>query len=301
MEFQEEIHYQRAVVKAKKNLLWFGLFSIVMFFAGLTSAFIVSRGDGFWVSLQLPTSLIYSTVTIVISSLCMVIAIRGIKQNNQNTTSLFLILTFVLGILFGVFQYKGWGEIYSKGYALTGKILSPDDGETFLVKGEYGKDFSLFYGGNKLELDEAGGFYYMGKKSIMIDEEDYNDFKAEKPKMAYGGELLEVNKDMVMDPKTKKEKMSYQAVIKAKTVLTENQKAQLADQGNTAASYFYVLTIAHLLHVIGCLLYLLVMIIKSLKGRFSNDNYLSLKLGGYFWHFLGGLWLYLFLFLYFIH
>lgn len=301
MEHAEEKHYQRAVVKAKKNLLRFGLFSIVMFFAGLTSAFIVSRGGGFWVSLQLPQSLIFSTITIAISSVTMIAAIMFIKKNNTKLTTLFLVLTFVLGIGFGYFQYKGWGEIYQKGYALTGKIFDPGSDGTFLVKGTYGKDFSLFYNGNKLEIDEGGQFYFMGKKSIMIDEEDYNDFSAQKPKMVYGGELLELNKEKVIDEKTKKEKMAYQAVIKAKTALTENQKAQLADQGNTAASYFYVLTIAHLLHVIGALIYLLFMIINTLRGRFSEDNYLSLKLGGHFWHFLGALWLYLFLFLYFIH
>lgn len=301
MDAKLEEHYARAVVKAKKNLLWFGLFSIVMFFGGLTSAFIVSKGDGFWVSLQLPEALVYSTVTIIVSSITMILAVKFIKKNNKQLSALMLAATFSLGILFGYFQYKGWGEIYEKGYSVVGNIMDPIESGKFFVQGEYGEDFKIFYGGNELKIDEAGEFFYEGKKSIMIDQEDYNEFEKTNPKMVYGSELVELNKEEITDPKTKNRKISYQAVVKAKTTLTENQKADLESERNTAASYFYVLTFAHYLHVIGCLIYLLFMIIKTLRGRFHSSNNLSLKLGGYFWHFLGGLWLYLFLFLYLIH
>lgn len=298
---KEQFYYEKARVKAKTNLLWFGIFSIVMFFAGLTSAFIVSRGNGFWVSLQLPNALITSTIIIAISSITMILAVRAIKQNNNKLSLTFLVATLVLGILFGVFQYKGWGEIYQKGYAVTGHIFNPDNNKEFFVKGDYGKDFKLFYGGNELILDDNQEFYYWGTKDIKIDEQEYNDFKTNKPDWAFGSKLKEVKKEVVKDRKTKEEKTEYKAIVVAKTTLTENQKADLATQSNTSASYFYVLTLAHLLHVIGALIYLLVMIIKSLKGFFSDKNYLSLKLGGYFWHFLGVLWAYLFFFLYFIH
>ena len=51
--------------KAKKNLVYIGMFSVVMFFAGLTSAYIVSMGDSFWVKTQLPQAFWISTVIIL--------------------------------------------------------------------------------------------------------------------------------------------------------------------------------------------------------------------------------------------
>ena len=297
---KEEFYYEKAKVKAKTNLLWFGLFSIVMFFAGLTSAFIVSRGNGFWVSLQLPKSLVVSTIIIAISSITMILAVSTIKKNNNKLSLIFLISTLVLGILFGVFQYKGWGEIYKKGYALTGHIFNPDNNEEFFVQGEYGKDFTLFYGGNELIL-ENNELYYWGTKDITIDEQEYNEYKANMPEMAFGSKLKEVVKEETKFINKEKNKTQYKAIIVAKNVLTENQKADLASEKNVSASYFYMLTLAHVLHVIGALIYLLVMIFRFLRGQFSNKSYLSLKLGGYFWHFLGLLWGYLFFFLYFIH
>ena len=44
--------------KMKKNLVYVSIFSGVMLFAGLTSAYIVSMGDSFWIKFPLPTSLI---------------------------------------------------------------------------------------------------------------------------------------------------------------------------------------------------------------------------------------------------
>ena len=41
--------------KALKALLWFGIVSIVMLFAGLTSAYIVRQGEGKWVEFSIPS------------------------------------------------------------------------------------------------------------------------------------------------------------------------------------------------------------------------------------------------------
>lgn len=296
----EDKIYKKAQAKAKTTLLWFGAFTVVMFFAGLTSGFLVSRGGGFWVSLQLPQALTYSTVVILLSSVTMVLAVRFVKRNNRQLTTIALLATMLLGLLFGFFQYKGWGEVYKKGYAITGKILVDGDTGAFNVAGEYGKDFTLYYNGKPISIEE-NQFYYWNEKAVKIDQEEYEEFKAEKPKMVFGSELIRLNKEQVKDKKTKKEKTQYTAVILTKTVLTENQRADLADQGNVSASYFYVLTIAHLIHILFTIIYLLVVLIKNIRGKYNNEEYLQIKLGGYFWHFLGGLWLYLFLFLYLIH
>jgi cytochrome c oxidase subunit III len=76
---------------------------------------------------------------------------------------------------------------------------------------------------------------------------------------------------------------------------------RINDSADTATSYLYVITFLHLLHIIGTLLYMLRMSIRSFTANLEEHNYLSIRTGAIFWHFLGVLWLYLLLFLLFIH
>lgn len=66
--------------------------------------------------------------------------------------------------------------------------------------------------------------------------------------------------------------------------------------GNNSVSLFYVITALHLTHVLGGLISLLVTSIRSAVGKYSPQNHTGVKLTGMYWHFLDGLWLYLFLF-----
>jgi len=65
---------------------------------------------------------------------------------------------------------------------------------------------------------------------------------------------------------------------------------------NVSGSFFYVLTAVHLAHLAGGLLALLITSIRSAAGKYKPDSYLGIKLCSVYWHFLDGLWLYLFLF-----
>ena len=71
------------MIKAKKNLLWFGIFSIIMIFAGLTSAYIVSKGSQFWVHFSVPNEFLWSTICVVAGSVALFFAIKSIKSNNS--------------------------------------------------------------------------------------------------------------------------------------------------------------------------------------------------------------------------
>ena len=70
---------------------------------------------------------------------------------------------------------------------------------------------------------------------------------------------------------------------------------------NPAGSFLYVISGAHLVHLIGGILMLIFVGIKSLKKLYHSKNLLGLQLSSIFWHFLGLLWVYLFLFMYFTH
>ena len=52
--------------RAKKMMLWFGIISLIMSFAGLTSAFLVSRSREDWLSdFQLTTAFTISLILII--------------------------------------------------------------------------------------------------------------------------------------------------------------------------------------------------------------------------------------------
>ena len=67
--------------------------------------------------------------------------------------------------------------------------------------------------------------------------------------------------------------------------------------GSAIDSFTYVLPFMHGLHILAGLLFLLVVLVQSFRYKVHSKNMLSMELCATFWHFLDGLWLYLFLFL----
>ena len=106
--------------KSAKPMLWISMISIVMFFAGLTSAYVVSRKREDWVSFDLPMSFYISTLLIVLSSIVLYIAQKSVKKGNNQVGLLLLLITFGLGIGFMFFQYQGFNELKSVGLFFTG-------------------------------------------------------------------------------------------------------------------------------------------------------------------------------------
>ncbi len=183
---------KQAKRKSAKPMLWVSMISMTMLFAGLTSAYVVSRKRDDWVSFDLPNAFYISTLLIVLSSITFILAKRFIKKNNRQLTSLFLVSTLLLGIGFIIFQFEGFKELYE------------------------------------------AGLYFAGEQSTV------------------------------------------------------------------KSSFIYGITIAHLAHIGGGIVVLLVVFYNHLNKKYSESNYLGLELGAIFWHFVDILWIYLFLFFYFI-
>ena len=99
---------QKVKEKTYKQMLWVSMISMTMMFAGLTSAYVVSKNREDWVSFDLPSSFYISTLLIVISSLTFYLAKRFIKNNDTSKTSLFLFITLLLGVGFVYFQFQGF-------------------------------------------------------------------------------------------------------------------------------------------------------------------------------------------------
>ncbi|UJH90869.1 cytochrome c oxidase subunit 3 [Antarcticibacterium sp. 1MA-6-2] len=109
------------VGRAKKMMLWFGIISMVMMFAGLTSAYVVSKSLPDWVEgFEIPGSLYWSTLVIIVSSITIILAKRSIASNNRKAGTAWLMATLGLGIAFVVLQFQSFSEIISAGYYFTG-------------------------------------------------------------------------------------------------------------------------------------------------------------------------------------
>ena len=61
-----------------KMLLWFGMISICMIFAGLTSAYVVSKSRPDWLKdFVLPSAFVISTVAMLVSSFTFYLALQA--------------------------------------------------------------------------------------------------------------------------------------------------------------------------------------------------------------------------------
>jgi cytochrome c oxidase subunit 3 len=81
------------------------------------------------------------------------------------------------------------------------------------------------------------------------------------------------------------------------TQLVRNNVYFTGTQSNAAGSFFYVITGLHLAHILGGWVALSISFFKSRAKKYSSTNCLGIKLCATYWHFLDGLWVYLFLFM----
>ncbi len=176
--------------KSREALMWLGIISMIMFFAGLTSAYVVRRGEaGSWVVIDLPYLFYYSTATILLASALFVYSYNKLKAGELQSFKLTMLGTLALGILFVVMQFQAYGYLVERGLYLA--------------------------------------------------------------------------------------------------------------SNNPASSFLYILTAAHLAHLLGGLLMLLLVVVKAIRNKYSATNNHGIYVASIYWHFLGVLWVLLFLFLIF--
>ncbi len=127
----EEMKHRRA----KKMMLWFGIISLGMSFAGFTSAYIISRsGEGWFTELALPQAFYLSLVVIVLSSITMHFAKIHVKKEEQRTGSILLWTTFLFGVAFIWLQFRGFSEMINDfGINFTGPTSNTKGTFIFLI------------------------------------------------------------------------------------------------------------------------------------------------------------------------
>lgn len=188
---EKELEYidyadQPIAMHPKKFALWLFLVTIVMIFAGLTSAYIVRASEGNWLEYELPTIFWFTSGIVILSSVCLQYAYASAKKDNLLGLRLGMISSLVLGIAFLVGQWYSWVALVDEG--------------VFLV-------------------------------------------------------------------------------------------------GNPSGSFLYIFTGLHAVHLISGLIFLIIVLISTFQYKVHSKSLDTLEMATTFWHFLAGLWLYLFMFL----
>jgi cytochrome c oxidase subunit 3 len=170
----------------KKFALWLFIVSVLMVFAGWTSAFIVRQAEGNWLDYDLPQIFWVTSALVILSSVSLHWAYISAKKDNIIQLRLGMSLAMILGISFLVGQWYSWKALVSS--------------EIFFV-------------------------------------------------------------------------------------------------GNPAGSFLYVLTGMHAVHLISGLIFLIIVLISTFRYKVHSKSMSTLEMAATYWHFLGALWIYLFMFL----
>lgn len=337
--------------RAKKNLVYLGILSVFMLFAGFTSAYIVSMGDSFWIKAPMPQAFWVSTGIIIASSVVFQLAVVFNNKGNAKALKGLVLLTFLLGISFVYFQFKGYGQLADNGLHVTGSGVIVSDGrygDYYTIKMD---DEHIFVNGNDYlkggkvlkgaELDKLEKFMSQfveietsGKFPLDKGHEDFTLYYRDAAMNVIDGELRMNDSSLVLPLDRSRLSALARHVVdgrgdfftrgemgkdfhiyyngreveykdrnlywKGKPLNTRMQ-IDIQESADTSSSFLYLITFMHLAHVIITLLYLLRVVIGSFTGRINSTNDVALKGGVIFWHFLGILWLYLLLFLLYIH
>lgn len=116
----EVISEQKRKIHPHKFTLWVAIGSILMMFAGLTSAYIVKRSQASWLMIEIPMMFWYSTATILASSVTVQLALKALKKREMINYRRLLLVTAVLGVLFIVLQVAGFSQFAAQDIRLVG-------------------------------------------------------------------------------------------------------------------------------------------------------------------------------------
>jgi cytochrome c oxidase subunit 3 len=111
---------QKQKIHPHKFTLWVAIGSIIMMFAGLTSAYIVKSNQAGWQNVQTPQVFWYSTAAILLSSVVLQMALRSLKQREMNRYRQLMAVTVILGAAFIVLQWNGFQQLWNSGIQFKG-------------------------------------------------------------------------------------------------------------------------------------------------------------------------------------
>jgi len=120
IEATNTVSEQKKRIHPHKFTLWVAIGSIIMMFAGLTSAYIVKRDQPGWTTFDMPRTFLLSTAVILLSSLTMQIALKSFRGRKMDRYRGFITVTAILGLVFVVLQWIGFTQIWDSGVTFRG-------------------------------------------------------------------------------------------------------------------------------------------------------------------------------------
>jgi cytochrome c oxidase subunit 3 len=111
---------QNKKIHPHKFTLWVGIGSIIMMFAGLTSAYIVKREQPGWTSFATPIAFYYSTAAILISSATIFLAGKSFRERRMVRYQKMVGATAILGLVFMLLQFLGFRHLWETGTTFHG-------------------------------------------------------------------------------------------------------------------------------------------------------------------------------------
>jgi cytochrome c oxidase subunit 3 len=111
---------QNKKIHPHKFILWVGIGSIIMMFAGLTSAYIVKREQPGWTSYTTPIAFYYSTTILLISSLTIFLAAKSFLERRMIRYRKLVLATAILGLVFMLLQWLGFRHLWETGITFHG-------------------------------------------------------------------------------------------------------------------------------------------------------------------------------------
>lgn len=106
-----------------KFALWIGMGTITMFFAAITSALLIKKGDfRVWEDFRLPTVFMYSTAVIILVSVTMQLSLISYRKAQFLAFRWLLFASFMLAVLFLGLQLFGWHVLQQMGLPIAGNL-----------------------------------------------------------------------------------------------------------------------------------------------------------------------------------
>lgn len=111
---------QRKKLHPHKFTLLIAMGSIVMMFAGLTSAYIVKSNQVNWLQFSMPPMFWYSTIVILISSVTIHLATKAHQSRELARYRNLITITAILGLAFIALQWLGFMWLQDHGVKIIG-------------------------------------------------------------------------------------------------------------------------------------------------------------------------------------
>lgn len=112
----QEFKPTRYIIHPTKFSLWLFIVSIILFFGGVTSGYIVSKGievdKNIWLFFNLPSIFWYNSAVLLISSVTVQWGVWMANKGDFSRAKLGVMLTFILGAFFLIGQIVAWEQLH---------------------------------------------------------------------------------------------------------------------------------------------------------------------------------------------